>query len=198
MESLIAAFELDHVQKSGANLNEDKLLSVNQQWMRELSPEAFIKEGDLSGPDGTQSPQLLKTVPLLQDRARTFQEARYLLEGELSCLFSTPQLDEGPLVAKAPADSEEDPKTFTKEALEGVLDLMEALLGTETPDEVKVALMPFADMNPKEKGGRGAILWPLRYALSGQERSPDPFTLISIIGPEESVLRIKAALAILN
>jgi hypothetical protein len=36
-------------------------------------------------------------------------------------------------------------------------------------------------------------LWPLRYSLSGVDRSPDPFTLISIIGKDETVLRIENA-----
>ena len=58
--------------------------------------------------------------------------------------------------------------------------------------------MGIADANPKENGGRGAVLWPLRYALSGQERSPDPFSLIYILGKEESILRIEEALGILE
>ena len=59
--------------------------------------------------------------------------------------------------------------------------------------------MPLADAEEgKGKGGRGAVLWPLRYALSGAERSPDPFTLISILGPEESISRIQRAIAILG
>ena len=59
--------------------------------------------------------------------------------------------------------------------------------------------MPFADAEEaKGSGGRGAVLWPLRYSLSGQERSPDPFTLISILGIEESVSRIQKAIAILE
>jgi hypothetical protein len=59
--------------------------------------------------------------------------------------------------------------------------------------------MPLADAEEeKGKGGRGAVLWPLRYALSGKERSPDPFTLISILGPQESAQRIQDAVAILE
>ncbi len=59
--------------------------------------------------------------------------------------------------------------------------------------------MPFADAEEaKGKGGRGAVLWPLRYALSGQERSPDPFTLISILGADEAISRIQKAIAILE
>ena len=42
--------------------------------------------------------------------------------------------------------------------------------------------------------GKGNVLWPLRYALSGQEVSPDPFTLVSILGKDESVKRIDKAI----
>jgi hypothetical protein len=65
-------------------------------------------------------------------------------------------------------------------------------------EAVKAELMPYADTLTKEQGGRGAALWPLRYALSGAERSPDPFTLISILGSDESTSRIQTALDILG
>ncbi len=190
-EGLIAAFEIEQVQKSGAKLNEEKLLSVNQHWMRELSPEEFIKQGHLNAPNAEI---LLKAVPLLKERAHTFQEAQYLLEGELACLFSAPILQKTALLNKELPEAE----GLTKQALEAILSLLEGVSGDKTSDEIKEIVMPYADENPKEKGGRGAILHPLRYALSGLERSPDPFTLISIIGVEESTLRIKAALAILD
>lgn len=190
-ESLIAAFDLDHVQKSGANLNEEKLLSVNQYWMRRLSDEEFIEKGELKAED---SARLIKVVPLLKERARTFQEARFLLEGELACLFSEPNVLKLGLLAKAPPE----PENLTKTALEAILGLVQGLPSEVSAEQVRDALMPYADQNPKEQGGRGAILWPLRYALSGLERSPNPFTIISIIGPAESATRIQKALAILE
>ena len=59
--------------------------------------------------------------------------------------------------------------------------------------------MPLADAEEaKGKGGRGAMLWPLRYALSGQDRSPDPFTLVSILGKDEAISRIGNAIGILK
>ena len=58
--------------------------------------------------------------------------------------------------------------------------------------------MPVADLEEaKGKGGRGAMLWPLRYGLSGKERSPDPFTLVAVLGTEEAISRVERALAIL-
>ncbi|MEX2014263.1 MAG: glutamate--tRNA ligase family protein [Parcubacteria group bacterium] len=55
-----------------------------------------------------------------------------------------------------------------------------------------------AIMKYAEKEGKGNVLWPLRYALSGQEKSPDPFTLMAALGKEESIKRIEKALAFLK
>ena len=43
------------------------------------------------------------------------------------------------------------------------------------------------------EAGKGEVLWPLRVALTGKERSPDPFTVIHIIGSAEAYQRIKNA-----
>ena len=55
------------------------------------------------------------------------------------------------------------------------------------------AIMAYA-----EEVGKGAVLWPLRYALSGEEKSPDPFILMEVLGKDESLKRINAALAVLK
>lgn len=46
--------------------------------------------------------------------------------------------------------------------------------------------------------GKGKVLWPVRYALSGQEVSPDPFTLIAILGKIEAIKRIEKAIETLK
>jgi len=45
-----------------------------------------------------------------------------------------------------------------------------------------------------EEHGKGDVLWPLRYALSGREKSPDPMTLLSIFEKDESLRRIALAI----
>lgn len=192
LPELVEAFSLEGVQKSGAAWDREKLLSVNQHWMRELSDEEFISRGGFAAGDEAR---LRQAVPLLKERARTFKEAREMLEGELSCLFSAPNPLRETLLAKEPKEGPGVAKT----ALESLQKAINALPEGVSPEAVKEALMPLADAEEaKQKGGRGGVLWPLRYALSGQERSPDPFTLISIVGPKESETRIKNALAILG
>ena len=57
-----------------------------------------------------------------------------------------------------------------------------------TEVSIKTILMPKA-----EELGKGSVLWPLRVALSGKDKSPDPFTLLAILGKEESLKRIEKA-----
>jgi glutamyl/glutaminyl-tRNA synthetase len=191
-DELAQSFDLTRVQKGSAVFDEVKLLSVNQYWMRKLSVDEFIAQGKL---DGLDPEMLRKSVPLLQERAHTFKEARELLAGELSCLFTAPTLERDRLVAKELSGS----PGMTKTALGAVSAVIKGMpIGASSP-EVKAILMPLADAEEaKGKGGRGAVLWPLRYALSGQDRSPDPFTLVSILGVEESLSRIAKAIAILE
>lgn len=192
LSELIERFSLHRVQKSGAIFDETKLKSTNQYWMRALPDEDFITRGNLEASDPIR---LKKAVPLLKERAQTFGEAREMLSGELSCLFSEPILEKDTLIAKEPSDR----PGMTKKALEGILEALNALPDGLSPQAVKDMLMPFADAEEaKGKGGRGGVLWPLRYALSGQERSPDPFTLISVLGNDVSASRVQAAIAILE
>ena len=192
-DALIKLFDLSRVHKGGAIFDETKLFSVNQYWMRKLSDDDFLAH--TRHPAEFDAERLRKSVPLLKERAHTFGEAREMLSGELSCLFREPVLDRSLLLAKNLPDR----PGLTLSALESLISPLQALSGELTAETVKNTLMPLADAaEAKGRGGRGAVLWPLRYALSGQERSPDPFTLISILGTAEAISRVQKAIAILG
>jgi glutamyl-tRNA synthetase len=187
-EDLLREFDIGRVQKGGAQFDEQKLLHLNREWMRKLSDKEYISRGELVASD----PGLLtRLVPILKERAHTFKEAREMLAGELAGIFTMPQLSKDLLTAKEKAPG------GTRKHLTALLGLIEEL-HEDDADSIKAALMPYADGISKEQGGRGAALWPLRYSLSGAERSPDPFTLISILGKDESTSRIRTALDILG
>ncbi len=180
---LVKAFSLAGVQKSGAVFDRTKLLSVNQRWMRKLSSAAFanLVEPERPLPDGV--------VELLKERAHTLGEARALLADEFSYLFTLPTLSPDALLRGTSGENREK----TRARLACAAQLLRALAPSPSAEETKNALMPYA-----EKEGRRTVLWPVRYALSGRERSPDPFTLVSILGREETVSRIEKAIAILE
>ena len=108
-------------------------------------------------------------------------------DGELSYFFSAPVYSKEKLFWK-------DERDVTK-LVERLLYSKEIIASLDekdfTPEKVKAALWEYA-----EKEGRGQVLWPLRYALSGKEKSPDPFQLLSILGKKEAVARIEHALAL--
>ncbi|KND52001.1 MAG: glutamate--tRNA ligase [Parcubacteria bacterium C7867-001] len=184
LEELVEAFDLSHVHKHGAIFDTDKFKSVNQRWMRKLSSEEFIARGNLSAPNAEL---LMAAVPLLQERAQTFGEAREMLEGELSFLFGEPVLDTAVLTQK------EGEGGATARYLTEIIAMLHEFPKEVTAESVKEKVMLYAD-----KEGRGAVLWPLRYALTGKERSPDPFTVISLLSPSTAASRLEAALAILK
>jgi len=185
-DDLIREFSLERIQRAGAQFNEEKLLHINREWMRKLTDTEYLERGALEASDEAR---LLRAVPLLKERAQSFKEAQEMLMGELSCLFETPTLEPSLLTAKGD-DAKDHLREFST--------LISALPKEVTVDGIKNTLMPYADSIPKEAGGRGAALWPLRYALSGAERSPDPFTLIHVLGTEESLARIQKAIHLLE
>jgi hypothetical protein len=56
------------------------------------------------------------------------------------------------------------------------------------------ALRGELDELSKDFGGRGAVYWPFRVALSGEKASPDPTDIASVIGRDEVLGRIDVAL----
>ncbi|MBU6321255.1 MAG: glutamate--tRNA ligase [Patescibacteria group bacterium] len=194
LAELVEAFSLAGVQKSGAAFDREKLLSVNQRWMRKLSDEAYVSHLNDLDPELDLS-NIGKIVPLLKERARTFGEAREMLGGELAFLFAPPSVSKEALLAKTPAGRGAEVQRALERALEAL-----AGLGSEiAANSAKDALMPIAEeLEAVGKGSRGAFLWSLRYALSGSERSPDPFTIIYILGADEALSRLRHALALLG
>ncbi|MBI2086576.1 MAG: glutamate--tRNA ligase [Candidatus Zambryskibacteria bacterium] len=75
---------------------------------------------------------------------------------------------------------------ISKENTKKYLEKVKELVGDDD------AIMKYA-----EKVGKGNVLWPLRYALSGLEKSPDPFTLMAALGKDESISRIEKAIQLL-
>lgn len=61
-----------------------------------------------------------------------------------------------------------------------------------TAESVKETIFPYATQK-----GRASVLWPMRVALSGKEKSPDPFTLAQLLGKEKTLGRIEKALQLL-
>ena len=74
-----------------------------------------------------------------------------------------------------------------------VIELLDNISTPFSAESVKCVLWSYAS-----EIGRGKVLWPMRVALSGKEKSPDPFTLVSILGIDESKKRLNKAINALS
>ncbi len=164
-DELAKEFTLDRVHKGGAVFDIEKLKWFNHEHLRMLSDEEYAKR---AGAD-------IKYVPLLKERAKTLVEAREMLN-ELEYVAPTKEL----LLKNAKAEAAQ-----VKIHLQKILELLPEEL---TKESVESIVFPYATAE-----GRASVLWPMRVALSGREKSPDPFTLAALMGKDEAQKRIEAA-----
>jgi glutamyl-tRNA synthetase len=73
--------------------------------------------------------------------------------------------------------------------------LCDVKLGDFTAAKLRTILMSAAE---KFNSDRGKLLWPLRVALSGKEKSPPLFEIAEILGKEEALKRIRRAIQLLR
>lgn len=190
LTELIPAFDLDHIQKGGAVFDREKFLWFNREHLRKLS-DAELVDAVMDVIPGDARAQvdnaaILRLLPLIRERVQTLKDIETgVVDGEFSFMFSSPVYDVSLLKFKKDPDLR-----AVLPRLEIVQTLLQAISDYPSVDEAKVALWDYA-----ETVGRGEVLWPLRIALTGKERSADPFTVIVCIGREESLKRIRTACA---
>lgn len=194
---LINQFTLERVQKSGAIFDETKLLWINKEYIKRMPEEDWKEEILKRLPEEIlESPAFEKrkdkVLPLIWERISIFSEVEEMAKNsELGYFFTAPDVD---IEKMMPPEKMRKGKEVTNESVKTTLEKVIALLGTIpdanfTKDGVREIVFPYADQE-----GRGIVLWPMRYALSGKEKSPDPFELCEILGREEAVLRLKKAI----
>lgn len=192
LEDLTKEFTLERIQKSAAIFDEVKLRWFNHEHLKLLSDVAFSEhlQAFLEARKEPVPTYLSQIAPLLKERAQTLLEAAQALQqGEFSFL----ETDEVPLAPELLLKGAKAEKDAVGTHLKAVAAMLEGIPAEDfTAEAVKSAIFPYAT-----EQGRSAVLWPLRVALSGREKSPDPFTLAALIGKEKTLKRIAAALSML-
>lgn len=179
-EEILAQFSLEKVQKSGAIFSEEKLSWFNKQYIDKMSLDQFIISAKNFIPENI-SPKLL---PLIKEKISKYSEILEVLVGELSFINPLPEYSPESLKWKQEKDL-----VNTKIYLQTIIDLLSNISSDQfTKENVKSTLWPLA-----EEKGKGNVLWPMRYALSGKDKSPDPFIIAEILGKEESLKRLTYA-----
>ncbi|HEY4483681.1 MAG TPA: glutamate--tRNA ligase [Candidatus Paceibacterota bacterium] len=182
LEDLTNIFNLENVNKSGAIFNVDKLNWLNHEHLIKLPPETLTSKIVEYLPEIKNIPEttINKIIALILEKINTWSDLEKLIEQkEFDYFFQSPQ-----------NIKKDDLKTT--EHLPQTIELLQSITEENfTADKIKDIIWDFAT----EKG-RGDVLWPMRFALTGKPKSPDPFTVAEILGKMETVKRLNFALEI--
>lgn len=196
LDEMTHEFELEDLHKSGAVFDIEKLRWYNRHYLLEKSAEEFAAyalpalERAMAARGRTWNDEKgRRLLPVVRERISVEEDiATMAEEGEFDYYFEEPDIDPKQLPYKGGS-------TEIASRHLGAVHEMLAAADEEIfsdPERLKNVLWSYA-----EQEGRGDVLWPLRYALSGKQRSPDPFLLASILGKETTLNRLNAARTVL-
>lgn len=220
LSSLIQEFAIEKIQKSGAVFNVKKLDWLNGFYIRQkpldkltelclpyliesgliapLWEQKEIVSGGLPHPFDVVEYQIEETkekinfdyikniIALCQERLKRLAEII-----ELTDFFFKAELDynKNLLQWKEMTDKEIQSSIDTSKKI-----LSKIKIGDWTKEKIEAILMAEAD----KIGDRGALLWPLRAALTGKQASAGPFDIAALLGKEKTLKRLKQAHKILK
>lgn len=187
LEELIEAFSLERVSKSGAKFDPQKTRWFNCEYLRQKTTPELVSafESVLAGKGiHNANPELLTTiVDTLKERA-TFVEDLWT---EGSFYFVAPK--------------EYDAKASKKQWKEQTPVLMEELCTiledapTFSPESLSTVVKEWI---VAKEVGFGKVMQPLRLSLVGASKGPDIFDIACLLGRDESIARIRNAIATLG
>ncbi len=202
LKELVEAFDLQRVHKAGARFDPDKTKWYNQQYLQQKPDEELAElfiplianemkqivfnDEDLNAPfnyaQGTNKEYVTKVVSLIKERASFVSDF-----WELSSFFFI-------------APSQYDAKASKKQWKEGTPALMNELITVlETAEDFlseNIESVVKEWITSKEIGF-GKVMQPLRLSLVGALKGPHLFDIMSMIGQQETIQRIKNAIAVL-
>lgn len=185
VDELIKEFSLQKTQKSGAIFNIEKLNWLNGQYIKKMAIDEltekcipYLKNYELRIKN---KEKLKKIIKIQQERMGKLSEAGKGID----YFFKEPKYEKELLIWK---DSfKEKTSAHLEQLLKILCDIKDSDFNHE---KIKNAIWNYA-----EEQGRGNVLWPFRTALTGLEKSPDPFAIAEILGKEKTIKRLQNAIA---
>jgi glutamyl-tRNA synthetase len=187
MDDLIEKFSLDSVGRSAGVFNPDKLLWLNEHYIKTGDPQrlaglvAELLEGQ--GVDIENGPDMSAVVKTLQERAKTLVE---MAEGA-RFYFEAPDTYDEAAAAK-----------FLNEEKRAVLELLIKHLGALTNFTLENVESAFKSLMEESGLKLGKIGPTVRVALTGGTVSPSIYDVVSVLGQDNVLARLKKALASLG
>jgi glutamyl-tRNA synthetase len=185
LDEIASLFGLEPVGRSGARADPDKLLHLNQHYIKTL-PTGVVLERlrpfleAASGHPVPPAPQLERLVDLHRERAKTLVEM-----ARLSLFLVT---------EKIPYDEKAAKKHLRKEIAPALSDLHDRLTALDDWSEEALARVFEATRGAQGGIAMGKLAQPVRVAVTGGAVSPGIFETLTVLGKKRSVNRIAEAI----
>jgi len=186
MQELINLFSLDRVSKSGAKFDYEKGKWFNHKYLQNKSLEEvtdyyqhiLVEKEIIEDSDKVQ-----KIVSLVRERANFVNE----LWGQSSFFFVAPESYDEKTVQKRW-------KAETPALMEELIEVLETIedFSAEKTEEIVKAWITDKAYN------MGAVMNAFRLSVVGESKGPHMFDIISIIGKDDTILRLKKAIEVLG
>ncbi|HRH31986.1 MAG TPA: glutamate--tRNA ligase, partial [bacterium] len=182
-EELVKLFDLSKVNKGGAVMNTEKLDWMNHQYLSKLSPEALIEAAKPFVTADIANERVRRAILVERERTNRLDE----FEPKLAPYLASTPYEASILVWK---------KTDAADALKQLQGVRTVIAGFSAETFAQIALLEAAVKEYIVGAGlsNGNVLWPLRVALSGAEKSASPFECLWVLGQAESLARIDTAI----
>jgi len=190
MKELIEVFEVERIQKSGAQWNDEKLDWINKEYIKlfaeKNSEELKKKIFEYLPKELREIKNSEKLIPIISERISKFSDIKKIVEiGELNFFYKEPRYEKEKLIFKN-ITAEKISKNL-KQAVDELIKIEEKNF---TKENIKEILMKIGESLPS----KGELLHPIRFALSGLDKSPDPFIIAEILGKNETISRLQKAI----
>jgi glutamyl-tRNA synthetase len=187
LAEMIELFDLKSVNSAASTFNPDKLLWLNQQYIKTTAAEELVEHLQFHcqqlGIDTENGPILTEVIKLQAERAKTLKE---MAENSRFFFSDTVELNE-----KA---AKKHLKPAIYDALANLCTEFEQMK-TWQADAIHALIHKVA---AKYELKLGKIAQPLRVAVTGGTVSPSIDATVHLIGKNRSIARIKQALAFMN
>jgi glutamyl-tRNA synthetase len=183
-EQMIAWFELDHISRSPARFDADKLLWLNQHYLKEADSERMaglvmphLHQRDCHPEKG--GPALSEVIELLRSRTHLLPELADSSVYFYRHIHASPELEA---------------QYLTQEACVILQDILQAFSSCEW-NAASLALL-LKETAAKHGVKMGQVGIPLRVAVCGEPQTPAIDRVLEMIGREEVILRLSHSLKV--
>jgi glutamyl-tRNA synthetase len=182
MQQFVDWFDLEHISRSAAQFNPEKLLWLNAQYLKaadDVRLASLVSRYLITrNCDPARGPALDKVAALLKERVNTLEELADAAMYFYKRLHPTPELRQ---------------QHYSEASLSAVEAFAASLPAQWSRENISAALKSAAEKNGLKLG---KVAMPLRVMVTGETQTPSIDATLELIGRDEVARRIEAELAV--